>query len=303
MSDRKIIYLINPISGTSKKEGLRKLIERETTAQGIPFEILSTNADGDYDLLKDKILKEGITDVVVTGGDGTVNQVTSVLRGISIRIGIIPVGSGNGLARTAGIPTRPQQALALIFTGKTQKVDAFLINNQYACTLSGIGFDAQVAHDFATKASRGLVTYTQQSILNFFKAHPYQFEVIIDGFSFFTDAFFISIANSNQFGNNFTIAPQANLHDGLLDIVIVQKMNKAKLPFVMLKHIRSNNKIQELVESMSQKNIIYFQTTSLIIRNLKYAPLHIDGEPRETAEEFTIEILKDCFELIQPQHN
>ncbi len=303
MSDRKIIYLINPISGTSKKEGLRKLIERETTAQGIPFEILSTNADGDYDLLKDKILKEGITDVVVTGGDGTVNQVTSVLRGISIRIGIIPVGSGNGLARTAGIPTRPQQALALIFTGKTQKVDAFLINNQYACTLSGIGFDAQVAHDFATKASRGLVTYTQQSILNFFKAHPYQFEVIIDGFSFFTDAFFISIANSNQFGNNFTIAPQANLHDGLLDIVIVQKMNKAKLPFVMLKHIRSNNKIQELVESMSQKNIIYFQTASLIIRNLKYAPLHIDGEPRETAEEFTIEILKDCFELIQPQHN
>lgn len=299
MSDRKIIYLINPISGTSKKEGLRKLIERETTAQGIPFEILSTNADGDYDLLKDKILREGITDVVVTGGDGTVNQVTSALRGISIRIGIIPVGSGNGLARTAGIPTRPQEALALIFTGKTQKVDAFLINNQYACTLSGIGFDAQVAHDFATKASRGLVTYTQQSIINFFKAHPYQFEVIIDGFSFFTDAFFISIANSNQFGNNFTIAPQANLHDGLLDIVIVQKMNKAKLPFVMLKHIRSNNKIQELVESMSQKNIIYFQTTSLIIRNLKYAPLHIDGEPRETAEEFAIEILKDCFELIQ----
>lgn len=299
MSDRKIIYLINPISGTSKKEGLRKLIERETTAQGIPFEILSTNADGDYDLLKDKILKEGITDVVVTGGDGTVNQVTGALRGISIRIGIIPVGSGNGLARTAGIPARPQEALALIFTGKTQKVDAFLINNQYACTLSGIGFDAQVAHDFATKASRGLVTYTQQSIINFFKAHPYQFEVIIDGFSFFTDAFFISIANSNQFGNNFTIAPQANLHDGLLDIVIVQKMNKAKLPFVMLKHIRSNNKIQELVESMSQKNIIYFQTTSLIIRNLKYAPLHIDGEPRETAEEFTIEILKDCFELIQ----
>lgn len=299
MSDRKIIYLINPISGTSKKEGLRKLIERETTAQGIPFEIQSTNADGDYDLLKDKILKEGITDVVVTGGDGTVNQVTSALRGISIRIGIIPVGSGNGLARTAGIPTKPQQALALIFTGKTQKVDAFLINNQYACMLSGIGFDAQVAHDFATKASRGLLTYTQQSIINFFKAQPYQFEIIIDGFSFFTDAFFISIANSNQFGNNFTIAPQANLHDGLLDIVIVQKMNKAKLPFVMLKHIRSNNKIQELVESMSQKNIIYFQTTSLIIKNLKYAPLHIDGEPRETAEEFTIEILKDCFELIQ----
>ena len=300
MSDRKIIYLVNPISGTSKKEGIKKLIERETTAQGIPFEITHTNADGDYDWLKDKIIREKITDVIMTGGDGTVNQVTGALRGVAVRFGIIPMGSGNGLARSAGIPTKPQQALALIFAGHSKRIDAFLINNQYACMLSGIGFDAQVAHDFATKASRGLLTYTQQSIVNFFKAHPYQFEVIIDGFSFFTDAFFISIANSNQFGNNFTIAPQASLCDGLLDIVIVQKMNKAKLPFVMLKHIRSNNKLQELVESMSQKNILYFQTTSLSIKNLKYAPLHIDGEPRETSEEFEIEILKDCFDLIQP---
>ena len=300
MSDRKIIYLVNPISGTSKKEGLKKLIERETTAQGIPFEIITTNADGDYDLLRDKIIREKFTDVVMTGGDGTVNQVTGALRGLSVRFGIIPVGSGNGLALAAGIPTKPQLALAMIFAGKSQKIDAFLINNQYACMLSGIGFDAQVAHDFATKASRGLLVYTHQSIVNFFKAHPYQFEVVIDDFSFFTDAFFISIANSNQFGNNFTIAPEASLHDGLLDIVIVQKMNKAKLPFVMLKHIRGNNKLQQLVEEMSQKNILYFQTASLTIKNLKHAPLHIDGEPRETAEEFTIEIIRDCFELIQP---
>ena len=299
MSDRKIIYLVNPISGTSKKEGLKKLIERETTAQGIPFEIAITNADGDYDLLKDKIISEKFTDVIMTGGDGTVNQVTGALRDVPLRFGIIPVGSGNGLARAAGIPTKPQLALAMIFAGKSQKIDAFLINNQYACMLSGIGFDAQVAHDFATKASRGLLVYTQQSIINFFKAHPYQFEVVIDGFSFFTDAFFISIANSNQFGNNFTIAPQASLHVGLLDIVIVQKMNKAKLPFVMLKHIRGNNKLQQLVEEMSQKNILYFQTPSLTIKNIKHAPLHIDGEPRETAEEFSIEIIKDCFDLIQ----
>ncbi|MEN9685380.1 MAG: hypothetical protein RLZZ28_1166 [Bacteroidota bacterium] len=298
MSERKIIYLINPISGTSKKEAIRKLIEKETTAQGIPYEIHHTNAAGDYEFLKDKIIREKYTDIVMTGGDGTVNQVTGALRGTSIRFGIIPMGSGNGLARSAGIPMKPQQALALIFAGHSQKVDAFLVNDQYACMLSGIGFDAQVAHDFATKASRGLLTYTQQSIINFFKAHPYQFELTIDGFSFFTDAFFISIANSNQFGNNFTIAPQANLHDGLLDIVIVQKMNKAKLPFVMLKHIRSNNKLQGLVEEMGQKNIIYFQASNLLIKNMKFAPLHIDGEPRETAEEFKIDILPSSFELI-----
>lgn len=300
MSDRKIIYLINPISGTSKKEGIRKLVERETAAQGIPFEIEVTNADGDYDHLKDRIIRERFTDVVIIGGDGTVNQVTNILRHINVRFGIIPVGSGNGLARAANIPTKPQQSLALIFAGTAKKVDAFLVNNQYSCMLSGIGFDAQVAHDFANKTGRGLMMYTQQSILNYFKAHPYQFEVIVDSFSFFTDAFFISIANSNQFGNNFTIAPEAVINDGLLDIVIAQKMNKAKLPFAILQQVRGNNKLQQLVEDMNQKNILYFQTPSLIIRNMKHAPLHIDGEPKETADEFTIDILKDCFELICP---
>lgn len=300
MDERKIIYLVNPISGTSKKEGIKKLIERETTAQQIPFEIVTTNAGGDYDLLKDKIIRERFTDIVIIGGDGTVNQVTNALRGLNIRFGIIPVGSGNGLARAAGIPTKPPQALALIFTGRTKKVDAFHVNNQYSCMLSGIGFDAQVAHDFATKATRGVMMYTQQGILNYFKAHPYQFEIVLDSFSFFSDAFFISIANSNQFGNNFTIAPQASLSDGLLDIVIVQKMNKAKLPFAILQQVRGNNKLQQLVEDMSQKNILYFQTSSLTIRNIKLAPLHIDGEPKETSEEFSIEIIKDCFELISP---
>lgn len=300
MTDRKIIYLINPISGTSQKEGIRKLIERETSAQGIPFIIEETNASGNYEHIKDWILREQYTDIVMVGGDGTVNQVTRTLHDLPVRFGIIPVGSGNGLARAACIPMKPQQSLSLIFTGTPRKVDAFLINDHFSCMLSGIGFDAQVAHDFASKASRGLMTYTQQSIINYFKAHPYQFQILLDNFSFFTDAFFISIANSNQFGNNVTIAPQASLNDGLLDIVIVQKMNKAKLPFAILQQIRGNNKLQQMVEDMTGKNILYFQTPSITIRNLKHAPLHIDGEPRETTEEFSIQILKDCFELIQP---
>ncbi len=295
---RKIVYLINPISGTAKKDSIKKLVERETAAQGIPFELYHTNAAGDYDHLKDKILAEGITDVVMIGGDGTVNQVTGALRDLPIRFGIIPFGSGNGLARAAGIPIKPQQALALIFAGHSKKIDAFLVNSHFSCMLSGIGFDAQVAHDFAAKETRGLITYTQQSILQYFKAHPYQFEITIDNFSFFSDAFFISIANSNQFGNNVTIAPQASLSDGMLDIVIVQKMSKARLPFAMLKHIKGNNKLQNLAENM-KGNILYFQTPSIDIKNLKLAPLHVDGEPKETEEEFRISIIKDCFELIQ----
>lgn len=299
--ERKIVYLINPISGTSRKDGIRKLIEKETSARNIPFEIMHTNAGGHYQLLREKIRSEHISDVVIAGGDGTVNQITHALHGLPVRFGIIPIGSGNGLALAARIPTKPELALSLIFNGHAKAVDAFMVNEHYSCMLSGIGFDAQVAHDFASKASRGLLTYTQQSIINYFRANHYQFEIKLENFSFFSDAFFISIANSNQFGNNFKIAPQASLNDGMLDIVIVQKMNKAKLPFAILRQIRGNNKLQQLVEDMTHKNILYFQTPSLTIRNLKHAPIHIDGEPRETADELNIHIMRDHFELIQPE--
>jgi diacylglycerol kinase (ATP) len=302
-TDRKIIYLVNPVSGTTKKEGLVKLVEEATTAKSIPYEIIHTNIAGDYDYLKHRIGKESITDVVMIGGDGTVNQVVSALSDTNVRFGIIPTGSGNGLAFCAGIPKNPKKALDIIFKGEESFVDAFKINSHFSCMLSGLGFDAQVAHDFANKASRGLLTYTQQSLVQYFKAHPYQFQVVLEGFSFYTDAFFISVANSNQFGNHFTIAPKASLDDGLLDIVIVQKMNKAKLPFAILRQIRGNNHLQQLVDDMSQKNILYFQTPSLTIKNLKHAPFHVDGEPAETEEEYKIEVIRKCFRLFQPATN
>lgn len=297
---RNIIFLVNPISGTTKKETVLQEIEKVVKEKELLYQLVPTNAEGDYEFLKEKITREHITDVVIVGGDGTVNQVTNALRGVDIRFGIIPLGSGNGLAFAAGISKKPMQALEHILAGKTKPVDAFLINEHYSCMLSGIGFDAKVAHDFAAKASRGLITYTQQTIINYFKAQPYQFEITLNDFSFFTEAFFISIANSNQFGNNVTIAPHANLSDGLLDVVIVQKMNKAKLPFAVLKQLRGNNKLQQLVEDITKKTVLNFQTTALNIKNIKLAPLHVDGEPRKTESEFNVRVLKHSFELIHP---
>lgn len=298
---RKILYLINPISGTGKKEGLESLLQKKTQAKSIWFEIIVTNAAGDYEYLKHKIKKESITDVVVAGGDGTINRVVASLHDTGVNFGIIPLGSGNGLAFGVGIPKNPKKALDIIFNGTPAFVDAFKINDHFSVMLSGLGFDAQVAHDFATKASRGLLTYTQQSLVQYFKAQPYQFQIELDKFCFYTDAFFISIANSNQFGNHFTIAPKAVLDDGLMDIVIVQKMHKAKLPFAILQQIRGNNELQQLVDDMSKKNILYFQTPSITIRNLKLAPFHIDGDPAETNEEFKAEVIKRCFKLIMPK--
>jgi diacylglycerol kinase (ATP) len=296
---RKISYLINPISGTRGKTSLVDLLKRKTTEEGIDFNIVHSNAEGNYEFLRQKIRIENITDVVICGGDGTVNAVVNALQNIPVRIGIIPMGSGNGLAFTANIPKQPSKALGIIFRGKSSPTDAFHINNDFSCMLCGIGFDAVVAHQFALQKRRGLQTYIKTSIIEFFKARPYRFEIVAGNKSFEVDAYFISIANSNQFGNNFTIAPQASLSDGLLDIVIVKKMSKLMLPFSVISQVTGINAPQSAKEYTSNKNIIYLQTSSLTIRNKDLAPLHIDGEPCRTSNLFDIRIIKNCFSLLQ----
>ncbi|MFI5193393.1 MAG: diacylglycerol/lipid kinase family protein [Chitinophagales bacterium] len=299
MMSRKIVYLINPISGTKKKERIRELISRKTLEKGIDFEILSARADGDYDFLRKKIREEKITDVVICGGDGTVNGVVKVLQKTAVNIGIIPLGSGNGLAFAARIPKQTVRALEVIFSGKSYLTDAFYINEHFSCMLCGIGFDALVAHAFAKQKKRGLQTYIKVATLHFFKARPYLFEVRLKGSLLKTEAFFISVANSNQFGNNFTIAPKANLGDGLLDIVIVKKMNKLLLPFSILHQLSGANGIQPVSGYAKNKNILYLQTDQLSIRNPNNAPLHIDGDPKDTSDAFSIRIVKDCFRLLR----
>lgn len=293
---RKIIYLINPISGTKGKASLLELIRKKTSERGILFEVLPTVASGDYSFLEDKIEEEGITDVGVCGGDGSVNQVVNSLAHRELNFGIIPMGSGNGLALTAGIPRNSEKAIDILFDGIPRPTDAFMVNKQFACMLCGLGFDASVAHEFALQPKRGLGTYASLTTKNFFSAKSFPFHIEANKLSFSTEAFFISVANSNQFGNNFTIAPQASLSDGLLDIVIVKKVAKPMLLFNVMKQVLTGQ-LKKIENSLSSP-VIYFQTSELHIKNLQEAPLHIDGEPRETIADLRIKILPQHFKLI-----
>ncbi len=295
---QKIIYIINPIAGTRTKHDLQEFIERTTKERGVPFHIFPSVASGDYSFLRALVRDEQITDVVIAGGDGTVSQVVSSLMKENVNFGIIPCGSGNGLALAAKISKQPAKALNVIFTGKASAIDGFYVNRQFACMLCGVGFDAKVAHEFARQPNRGLKTYVTLVSKNFFSMSPYQFSIECNGLEFSTEAFFISIANSNQFGNNFTIAPKALLSDGLLDIVIVKKSARPFLLYNLVKQIFAG-KIKK-VESSLNEPIIYFQASEVTIRNIGNAPMHIDGDPAETPDELKVEIKKKCFRLIQP---
>lgn len=297
---RKIIFLVNPVAGTKNKLDLQKTLVQKTKKAGLTFEILPTEASGNYKQLIEKIQMEKITDVVVCGGDGSINHVANALQGLTVNIGIIPMGSGNGLARAAGIPVNIQKALEIVFKGNATFIDGFYINNRFSCMLCGLGFDAQVAHDFASQSTRGLATYIEQTVKNFFSVSSYPFIVHIDGESIETGAFFISIANSNQFGNNVTIAPKASIADGLLDIVIVKQANKLNILYAVFKQIIFGKVMPHFGTQNSRKKILYYQVKEFQIENPALAPLHIDGEPAETAKTFRVKIKEKAFKLLRP---
>ncbi len=298
--NRHILYIVNPISGTRAKKDLEQLIEKRTREQNIPFQIIHSVPNGDYSFLHPIIKEQKITDVVIAGGDGTVSQVINSLMDCKVNFGILPCGSGNGLAFAAKIPKNPEKALSVLFNGKPVITDGYYINNSFACMLSGLGFDAQVAHDFASQKKRGLITYIKLSLKTFFASKPYDFDITVNDKTFSIKAYFISIANSNQFGNHITIAPKASLNDGLLDIIIVKKQNKLSFVFYTLLQLGGINKLQNKEINIKKKGIIYFQTEKISINNRSSAPLHIDGEPVETPEKADISVRKKCFWLYQP---
>ena len=279
---------------------LQQLIKEKTTAAGLEFVIYPSVADGDYSFLHSISKEKKITDVIVAGGDSSINQVVNSLRRLHVQFGILPCGSGNGLAFSAGIPKNIEKALQIVFKGSTKHCDAFTVNETFACMLCGLGLDAQVAHDFANDYNRGLSTYIRKTISNFFSAKTYPFVITTSKKEIKTDALFISIANSNQFGNHFTIAPEASLNDGLLDIVVMTKQNKLSALLQAFKQIGGYNKLQRPEVINEKANIVYFQTDELKIQNLQSAPMHIDGDPVESIRNLNVRVLKNAFRLICP---
>ena len=287
---RKIVYLINPISGTSKKESIKKMIERETKAQEIPYEIYATNARGDYDLLRDKILREGFTDVVMIGGDGTVNQVTGALRDLSVRFGIIPFGSGNGLARFMKIPLKPIDAIKLLNEGIVQLIDTGRFNGKPFFNMAGMGFDAHISEIFSHGKKRGFISYIKSSIKEVVGYQPQNYHLDIDGKKYDYKAFMLSIANSSQYGNNVHISPKASLQDGLLDVCVIKPFPLWRFPEMSMRMLIKATESSKYVEIIRGKQIL--------IKREHSGPIHLDGEPQMAGTGVDISILPNSLKVI-----
>ncbi len=300
MVHRRFLIFINPISGTRDKARLSSLILSACERLGHSCEVRPTSKDGNYPGLAEELRQRGITDVVICGGDGTINQVGAALRGYEGRVGVMPAGSGNGLALGAGISPDYHKALQVILAGKAEYIDGFEVNGRFGCMLTGLGFDAEVAADFSRQKTRGLFPYVKLSFLRFFRARAKPFVLHWNGQSMSTEALFVSVANSNQFGSRIRIAPRASLSDGWLDVVVVHRGNKAFTVWSLLRQIslgriRSDEQVMRRASGVS-----YFHTRTIRIENPSSAPLHIDGEPVATAPALDICVIPRVFRLMVP---
>lgn len=295
---RKLLFFINPVSGARSKHLLESQITRRCLTEKAQFELSDTCKSGEYHFLPQKIEQEGFTDVVICGGDGSISPIVRHLLEVNVHVGIIPLGSGNGLARTAGIPYNIEKALSILFTGTPQPVDAFYINDRLGCQIAGLGYDAFVAAEFAKERKRGLSTYTRLAVKHFFSAKPYRFSISAGGQQFELSAFILCVSNANQFGNNLKIAPKARLSDGLLDVVVLKKTSKAQILLSFAHHLLFPKKTGR--PNSSKERILYFTTDEIEIINYDQAPVHIDGDPAETLERYKVRIVPAAYRLIHP---
>lgn len=290
---RHLFFIINPIAGPGANLLNRAYIMEFFKDEGCTITIKNTKYKGHAKELANEAIDEKVDLIIACGGDGTVNEVGATLIGIGIPMGIIPMGSGNGLASNLQIPKNLQAALSLIKIGKSIKIDAGCVNKRYFFSNMGIGFDAEVIGHYEQINRRGFVAYLKAAFLSF-KSFNYQdYSYRLEGKETSLAPFLFFISNSNEMGNNISLTPRASLQDGLLDVIIVPKISRLRaLLFGVLLLFKKHHSFRELHYSQEKKLEIYKSGAESI-------QIQIDGEFVAIAgDRLNISIVEDALLVI-----
>lgn len=287
---KNIVFIMNPISGTVKKAGIPGLVEKYLDKDKFSYTIQCTQYAGHATKIAEKAKDEHADIVVAIGGDGTINEVGRALIQSDTAMGIIPCGSGNGLARHLMLPMDTKKAIKVINEGEIHKLDYGLIDGHpFFCTC-GMGFDAYISMKFAQAGKRGPVTYLENILKEGVKYEPERYCVKSDEYNTEQRAFLISCANASQYGNNAYIAPQASMSDGLLDVIIMDPFDMLDAPQISIdmfnKTLNKNTKIKT------------FKSKHLDIQREKPGYIHYDGDPIMAPANITIHVVSKGINII-----
>lgn len=267
----KIFLIINKYAGHKEGEKAVEIVIPFLLKNGHTVEYAFTQSPDHATELAQNAVSDGYDLVVAVGGDGTVNEVAQGLIGTNIPMGIVPMGSGNGLARELGISMNMRKASQTLLDGADLQIDVCRMNDQRFLCTSGIGFDAQIAHKMSKASSRGFMRYIQLVVHESIFYKPLNVKMKIDGKPINQSVFLITFANASQFGNNAFIAPAASMTDGLIDVIVVKPFSKIWLPVFGLALFSKIIPKLPFVECFKAKQIeMEWADTSIF---------HFDGEP------------------------
>ena len=281
-SIQHITFIINPISGTQSKHEIPDLIDRMMDKERFECKVCITEYAGHAAELAKACAAQGDDIVVAVGGDGTVNEVARSLVHTKTALGIIPCGSGNGLARHLCRPMDIRKALDIINQAQIVDFDYGVINDlPFFCTC-GMGFDAFISLKFAEAGKRGPITYVENVLKEGLKYKPETYEIIDDNGTTKYKAFLIACANASQYGNNAYIAPGATMKDGKMDVIIMEPFDALEAPQIaadlFMKTLGNNSKIKT------------FRTRKLTIHRQSPGAIHYDGDPIMTNSDIEVHI-------------
>lgn len=287
---KQSLFIINPISGTSGKQSIPAEIEEYIDRDLYDYEIAFTEHAGHAAELTTAAATRGVDVVVAVGGDGTVNEVARSLVHTSSALGIIPCGSGNGLARHLQIPKSPKKAIEIINQGIVHCLDYGRINGKpFFCTC-GMGYDAFVSQKFAESGKRGVMQYVKNAITAGIGYKPQTYTIEDENGTHTFEAFLIACANASQYGNNAFIAPTASMKDGLMDVVIMTPFAKVFGPGVALQMFTKTLKSNTHVKTFKSKRIHVTREAE--------GPIHFDGDPAMMGREIDVELVEKSFNVV-----
>lgn len=286
----KLIFILNPISGTHSKDAIPKIIDEVLDKDRFDYDIVYTKYKGNAAEIAKQAAKDNVPIVVAIGGDGTVNEVARSLTHTNTALGIIPCGSGNGLARHLGIPLDLKKDIEIINKCEIHDLDYGVINDMpFFCTC-GMGFDAFISLKFAESGKRGPITYMENVLKEGLNYRPETYLVTDESGSKKYKAFLIACANASQYGNNAYIAPQASMSDGLMDVIIMEPFTVFDAPQISIdmfnKTLDKNSKIRT------------FRSKSIHIHRDIPGVIHYDGDPIITGKDIDVHIESKGIKIV-----
>ena len=292
MSKQHIVFIINPKSGVERQKEISQAIAAHLDEKKFTHEIWTTAyARHGIELARNAAGKSAYA-VVAVGGDGSVNDIVQGLAGTNTLLAIIPKGSGNGMARTMRIPLDVAEAIKVINRGNVCEMDVAYANGRPFISNAGVAFDALISKKFAKSERRGLMVYSWLVTKYMWLYKERDFKITVDGKEFSSRAFMINVANGQQFGYNFKIAPMASFTDGLLDVIIIRKFPKILGGMLVARAMTGTIVKSPYVTHLTGKEIVIYNPLLKLMQT--------DGDAHECESEIKFTIRKGAQKVIVP---